>query len=266
MVNAGNGTMERRRKIGVMVESFRLGIRGGIAKAAELGADGFQVYVTSGETAPENMSQSDRKEFCQFVADQGLVISALCADYGKGYLNAEQNKQLIPKTLECIDLAYDLGVNVVTSHIGRLPEDENHPEWRAAQQALTQIGEYSQSKGISFAVETGPESPNHLLKFLQGIPNDGIKINYDPANFAMFGFDQLAGVKILKDYIVHTHAKDGIKGELKEMPLGQGDVDIKKWVSLLDEIGYDGFLTIEREVGEHPIDDITMAIEYLRNL
>ena len=72
------------RKIWVMVDSFRLGVRGGIEKAAEIGADGFQIYVTRGEMQPEVMDADARAAFRRFVAEKGLVISALCADYGKG--------------------------------------------------------------------------------------------------------------------------------------------------------------------------------------
>ena len=102
--------------------------------------------------------------------------------------------------------------------------------------------------------------------FLQQIDAKGARVNYDPANLCMYGFDQLGGVAVLKDYIAHTHAKDGQKGVLKEMPLGEGDVNLPAWVAKLDAIGYDGFLTIEREVGENPVADITKAITYLRGL
>ena len=258
--------MGRKRKIGVMIESFRLGVKGGIKKAAELGADGFQIYVTRGEMAPENMDVSARAAFKQFVADQGLVISALCADYGGGFLDAELNEEKVEKTMGCMDLAVDLGTSIITTHIGHLPDSEDDPKWRVSLEALTTLASYGESIGVCFATETGPESADHLLTFLEQINSSGAKVNYDPANLCMWGFDQVGGVKVLKDHIVHTHAKDGLKGEMKEMPLGKGNVDFPKWVAALDEIGYEGFLTIEREVGDDPEADISMAISFLRTL
>ncbi|MCE5279067.1 MAG: sugar phosphate isomerase/epimerase, partial [Planctomycetaceae bacterium] len=89
----------------------------------------------------------------------------------------------------------------------------------------------------------------------------------DPANLCMFGFDPISGVAALgKKYIAHTHAKDGLKGVLKEVPLGEGGVDFPKYLAALDAIGYDGFLTIEREVGENPAADIIKAVEFLRTM
>jgi len=258
--------MGKKRKVGVMIESFRLGVRAGIEKAAEIGADGFQIYVTKGEMAPENMDRSARQDFRKFVADKKLVISALCADYGKGFLDPELNEELVAKSKKCVDLAVDLGTDVITTHIGVLPEDANDPGYQACKAAVTELADYAASKGVCFATETGPESPEALKAFLDAVGSPGIKANYDPANFCMKGFDQLGGVKVLADYIVHTHAKDGLKDQRKEVPLGEGDVDFPKWVALLDEIGYDGFLTIEREVGDDPVGDIVKAVQFLRTL
>ena len=49
-----------------------------------------------------------------------------------------------------------------------------------------------------------------------------------------------------------------------ETPLGEGHVDIAAWISVLRGIGYQGFLTIEREVGENPERDIAQAVRFLR--
>jgi len=258
--------MAKKRNVGVMIESFRLGVKDGIKKAAELGADGFQIYVTHGEMAPENMDKSARVAFKSFVASQGLVISALCADYGKGFLNPATNPEYVEKTKRCMDLAVDLGTKIITTHIGHVPAAESDPQWQTGIAALTELAQYGDKVGVCFATETGPESADLLVKFLKQIKAKSAKVNYDPANLCMWGFDQLGGVQVLKDYIVHTHAKDGKKGQMKEMPLGEGDVNMAAWVAALDAIGYTGFLTIEREVGDNPVADIQMAINYLRTL
>ena len=146
-----------KRKIGVMIESFRLGVKPGIDKAAEIGADGFQIYVTKGEMAPENMDADARKSFRDLVAAKGLVISALCADYGWGFTDPEKNAEFVPKSKLCVDLAVDLGTDVITTHIGKLPEDKADPQYQACKQAVSELAAYAAEKGISFATETGPD-------------------------------------------------------------------------------------------------------------
>jgi len=270
--------MNTQRKIGIIIDSLRQGTRQGIRTAKELGADGFQIYCTGGDMAPEAMAPSDRQDFKAFVKGLGLEISALCGDLGKGFLNAGTNREILPRYRQIIDLAVDLDVRIVTSHIGRLPADDKDPAWAIGLEALSDLGRYAEARGRVFAMETGPEEPIVLKRFLDAIDNKGVGVNYDPANLIMLGpFDHLGGVKVLANYIVHTHAKDGVcrmsavsaaglraKAEYLEVPLGEGSVAFPHYLQALDAIGYAGYLTIEREVGADPVADIGAAVRYLR--
>ena len=80
--------------------------------------------------------------------------------------------------------------------------------------------------------------------------------------------DPVQAVYTLKDYIVHTHAKDGIvtdqtKHGWLEVPLGTGGVDWDNYLKALNDIGYQGYLTIERECGDTPAKDISEAVRFL---
>ena len=59
-------------------------------------------------------------------------------------------------------------------------------------------------------------------------------------------------------------ALNACKG-FKEVPLGEGQVDWDAYIAALKEIGYDGFLTIERECGDNPENDITLAASFLKS-
>lgn len=265
-----------KRKIGVMLDNLKLPTRKAVEKAREIGADGFQLYVIKGDTAPENMSKEDRKAFVQFVKSQKLEISALCGDMGLGFLDRKTNPQVVARSRLFVDLAVDLGTRIVTTHIGYLPEDERAPEWEIGLEAVTEVARYAESRGCVFASETGPEPPTMLKRFLDKVPSKGMRVNYDPANFIMLGpFDHIGGVKVLADYIVHTHAKDGVclmkhegegKNEYLETPLGEGSVAFPHYLKALDAIGYQGYLTIEREVGADPVADVAKAVKFLRSL
>jgi L-ribulose-5-phosphate 3-epimerase len=271
-------------KIGVIIDSFRLNLVEGIKKAKEVGASGIQVYSTSGAMAPENLTQTRRKEIVDMVASNGLVISALCGDLGSGFTQKETNSPKIEKSKRIMDLAKDLNTNIITTHIGVIPEDSKHPRWAVLQEACETLGEYGDSVGAAFAIETGPETSMVLKKFLDSLNSKGVRVNLDPANLVMVtGDDPVKAVFTLKDYIVHTHAKDGImlrKGNpeviygmveeeiqamesFKEVPLGEGSVNFPEYLKALHSIGYNGFLTIEREVGNDPEKDIRSAVSFL---
>jgi len=277
-------------KIGVMVDSFKLGIKDGIKKAKEIGAEGIQIYAVKGEMDPYNLTKEDRRELLKLIKENGLVVSALCGDLGgHGFAIKENNEVKIEKSKRIMDLAKDLEASVVTTHIGVIPEDENHPRYKVLQEACEELGNYAESVGAYFAIETGPEKAEVLKEFLDSLKSKGVKVNFDPANLVMVtGDDPVQAVYTLKDYIVHTHAKDGIMlkqtnpeiiydyfagdgiEDLRleelflETPLGEGSVDFKAYLKALRNIGYKGFLTVEREVGENPSKDIKAAVDFLR--
>ncbi len=273
-------------KIGVLLESFHKPVGQALKMAGELGVDAVQVYATKGELSPENLKGQALSEFKKAVADSGLTISALCGDLGGGFMDPAANPKKIEKSKAILDLAKELGTNIVTTHIGIVPADVNSERFQIMQEACYQLAEYANSLEAHFAVETGPETAVTLKRFLDTLGSKGVAVNFDPANFVMVtGDDPVKGVFTLADYIVHTHAKDGIKlydldpekiynpaadviitsPAFAEMPLGQGKVDFGGWIGALRQIGYDGYLTIERETGENPVADIRAAVQFLKN-
>lgn len=273
--------------IGVITDCFKTDFLTSLDKAKSLGATGVQIYATSGEMAPENLSPERRREVLKEIKSRGLVVSALCGDLGKGFGNAEINPGLIEKSKRILDLAKDLETDVVTTHIGVVPTESSHPRYQTMQAACAELAAYADSMNAHFAIETGPETAATLKGFLDGLHSTGVAVNLDPANFVMVtGDDPVQAVYTLKDYIVHTHAKDGKKlrdvnpealyglaeqdmladNSFIELPLGEGEVDFKNYLKALNEIGYQGFLTIEREVGDNPEKDITLAVDFLNNL
>ncbi|MBR4896060.1 MAG: sugar phosphate isomerase/epimerase, partial [Clostridia bacterium] len=195
-------------KIGAMVESFRLGFRAGVEKAAELGIEGIQAYATYGELAPENMTPDKIRETLDIVKSNGLVFSALCGDFGHGFMNAEDNKIYVEKSKRVLDLAKKLECNVVTTHIGTVPDEENETR-ETMRIACRELAEYADSVEAAFAVETGPEPGKLLGEFLDSLGAGGVRVNFDPANLVMCVDDRPENaLKYLGKYVVHTHAKD----------------------------------------------------------
>lgn len=276
--------------IGVMVESFKKDFRYAAERAAQLGAKGLQMYCTNGEYAPENMTKGKISELLDIAKSNGLVFSAICGDLGKGFSNPEDNKTGIEKSKRIMELARELECNIVTTHIGVVPEDASCDRYKIMQSACRELAEFADSLGSHFAVETGPERADTLKKFLDSLGSAGVAVNLDPANLVMVtGDDPVQAVYTLKDYIVHTHAKDGVRykesnpdfvyhivhpvpeeysrgGFFEEVPLGEGSVPFDKYLAALEDIGYKGFLTIERECGENPDADIQKAAEYLKSI
>ncbi|RXZ83516.1 sugar phosphate isomerase/epimerase [Paenibacillaceae bacterium] len=294
--------MKLTNKIGVIVDSFGVGVQEGLKKAKEVGADGVQIYAVSGEMDPANLNSSQRKELKSYIGSLGLEISALCGDLaGHGFQDASVNAAKVEKSKRILDLALELGTNIVTTHIGIVPDDRNGAIYAAMHEACDELGRYAKSMNAYFAIETGPEPAAHLKSFLDSLSTNGVSVNFDPANMVMVtGDDPVQGIITLKDYIVHTHVKDGrrlrpldprdVYGFLGydknggmsheklaemaasedsgsgfvELPLGEGGVDFDAYFKAVQEIGYTGYLTIEREVGVQPEVDIRKAVQFIQ--
>ena len=249
-------------KIGVMAESFRKPFRESIEIAARLGAQGIQKYATGGEIY---WTKDQKKEALDIMNSNGLVFSALCGDFGHGFGNPDTDADIIEKSKRVVDLALELGTNVVTTHIGVVPVEENEKK-ELMRKSCRELALYADSVGAAFA-ETGPEKATILCDFLDSLGAGGVRVNFDPANLVMLVADRPeTAVKTLGKYIVHTHAKDGVKkGDgYEELPLGQGDVNFDLYLPALKETGFDGFLTVEREAGDTPEDDIKLAVDFLK--
>ncbi len=275
-------------KIGAMTESFRRPFPEAVKLAAKLGAQGIQTYA-NGEVLRARMTSAEIAETKRIVSGEGLVFSALCGDVGcRMYYKPEECRALIEDEKRMLETARELGTPIVTTHIGVVPEDENTTQYESMHRVCRELAEFADSVGGRFAVETGPEKAEFLKSFLDKLGSRGVSVNLDPANLVMCaGDDPVQAVYTLRDYIVHTHAKDGIQFKpfdtrrlycpdyyglsplenaeacFREVPLGEGGVDWSAYIGALKEIGYDGFLTIERECGDTPEEDIKRAVCFL---
>ena len=278
-------------KIGVITDCFKKPLAESVQLAGQLGFAGVQIYATTGEFSPETLTAERKQEIKELLAKNGLEISALCGDMGgHGYEIEADNAERIEKTKAIIDLAAEFGTSVITTHIGVIPADKTEPRYGVMLRALNACGSYAKSKNITLAIETGPETADTLYAFLQDTEG-GVGVNLDPANFVMVtGQDPVAAVELLGKYIVHTHIKDGVmlkktdpktiydcfaEGGIEalnvadyflETPLGEGHVDFPKYIAALKKVGFDGYLTIERETGADPVADIITARDMVRGI
>lgn len=273
-----------RFPIGIIIDCFKEEFGSALKKSADLGAKGIQMYATYGEHSPRELVGAKRRELLDQVKSSGLCFSAICGDLGQGFADPAKNPSLIEDSKRIMDLAKELETNIVTTHIGVVPADKTHDRYKIMQEACAELARYADSIGAHFAVETGPEPASVLKEFLDSLHSRGVAVNLDPANLVMVtGDDPVQAVYTLKDYIVHTHAKDGIKlfdknpeiiygmveeeiksgRSFREMPLGQGKVDFDNYLKALYDVGYRGFLTIEREVGDDVEGDIRTAVNFL---
>jgi len=175
--------------------------------------------------------------------------------------------------LKGADFTSWLGVKDLVTHVGFIPENPNDLEYPGVVSALRYLAGYCKSNGLNFLFETGQETPVTLLRTIEDIGLDNLGLNLDPANLILYGKgNPVDALDVIGGYVYGVHAKDGKYPTTgrhlgEEVALGQGKVDFPRLVARLKEIGYDGALTIEREItGEQQMIDIRKAKLMLENL
>ena len=108
--------------------------------------------------------------------------------------------------------------------------------------------------GIELVLETGQETADDLAEMLTNLP--GVYVNFDPANMILYGKgDPVRAVGVLAPWIRHIHVKDAFYTKTPgtwgvEAEWTKGDVGADAFVAALDGIGFDGWLSVEREAGD----------------
>jgi sugar phosphate isomerase/epimerase len=181
-----------------------------------------------------------------------------------GYIPAATRAVREARSREVIDAAACMGSPIFACHIGYVPEDRSDPDYIAVRDMVRRVCDYAGGQKLLFALETGQEPAEALMHFIDDTERDNLRVNFDPANMILYGTsDPIEALGVVAPRVVSVHVKDGLwpkkdkPGSLGvEMPLGQGDVGMERFVAKLREIGYKGPLTIEREVAlDQDMDD-----------
>ena len=172
-----------------------------------------------------------------------------------------------------LDRTSALGTNLLTLHGGFLPEP-NDPDRKPFLDTLGQAAALAAEQGITLGLETGQETADLLRRTLDDLQCANVKVNFDPANMLLYDMgDPIRAVEILGPDICSVHCKDanrpttlGTWGE--EVPLGEGEVGMQRFVETLKRVGYAGPLIIEREAGDQQgrIADCVAGIRLLQEI
>ena len=243
--------------------------------AGKIGCTSVQPWAANEEHTPcildpDQATPAVRREAIRLVDELGIRFSGFCSQLmGSvtfGGLDEEDGLDgRIRKTNDVLSLAVELGAPIVTTHVGEIPADVTAPSYQTLLHSVSGIASHAEKVGAVFAPETGQETPEALRAFLETIGSPALKVNFDPCNLLRFGSQEgtIRGVHTLKDYIVHTHAKDW-NPETKRATCGQGEVPWDGYLAALRAIGYSGVLAIEDESGnDDMIGSIRESFQFL---
>jgi sugar phosphate isomerase/epimerase len=253
-----------------------------LAMAAELGLPTVHLHAPTRESRTPDRAAMIQDELSGF----GLEVTCVFAGFdGESYadiLTVQSTVGLAPPATRAVrtaelksiaNFAHQLGVAAVGLHLGFIPQATDYSEYQRLIIATRLMCDHCASRGQSLRLETGQETAEVLCQFLQDVDRPNLAVNFDPANMILYGSgDPLPALEKLGTHVHSVHCKDAQWSDKpgdswgREVPLGEGDVGIPAFLSTLAQIGYDGPLTIEREVGkdaEQRLADLRRAVEVL---
>lgn len=275
-------------RVGVLVKIFMdTDIDKKFAEIRQMGMESCQLVcwdraVLHSDKAAENVKAAMKKH--------GVTITAFwCGWEGRAvwdFYEGQLTLGLVPSDcrhdrlkmlMEGSDFAKKLGVTDFVTHVGFLPENPYDPKYEEVLTACRAIVEKCRKNGQNFLFETGQETPITLKRAIQDIERvlgqGNVGINLDPANLIMYGkSNPVDALEVFGEYVKGVHGKDGkypTDGHFlgDEVPLGQGKVNFPVFVEKLRKVGYEGDITIEREItGEEQKKDILLAKQILDQL
>ena len=237
------------------------------------------------------------KKYC---ADRGVEISSLAFYPNTMDGDLEKREANIAHLKKVINMSALLGVNMVTTFIGRDQLKSVEENLDIFKEVWPPIIKFAEEKGVRVAIENCPmlfgrdqwpggqnlfTTPKLWRQMFEIIDSDYFGINYDPSHFIWQQIDYIKPVYEFRDKIFHVHFKDiklypdrlndvGIMAYPLEymspkLP-GLGDVDWGRYVSALTDIGYDSYACVEVEdkafesSREKILDSVVLSHRYMK--
>ncbi len=243
-----------------------LGVR--LEVAAELGVPTIQLHAPSAALR----TRASAAAFLDRLRGYGITLTAVFGGFeGESYADIPtvvRTVGLVPRESraartremkEIADFARLLEVDVVALHLGFVPHDSSDALYGEIVAVTRDLCDHCRGNRQALHLETGQESADTLVAFIDDVGRENLFVNFDPANMILYGSGEpIAALARVGAFVRSVHCKDAKWAQSpgqewgREVPLGEGDVGMENYLRKLDEIGYSGPLTIEREIPQDP--------------
>ena len=257
--------MTEKWPIGVFT-SIDAGLGVDLAVAKEIGIPTVQIHAPHAG----NRTADHAKQILDRVAEFDIAVTAVFGGFeGESYADIptvvrtvglvppESRAARLAEMKEISDFTKHLGCDVIALHLGFVPHETESPLYQEVVDVTKELCVYAATNGQALHLETGQETAEALNQFIDDVGENNLFVNFDPANMILYGTGEpIEALKLLGQRVKSCHFKDAVWSEKpgdtwgSEVPLGEGKVDIALYMKTLDEIGYEGALTIEREIPE----------------
>ncbi|MCF0074673.1 sugar phosphate isomerase/epimerase [Dyadobacter sp. CY261] len=212
--------------------------------------------------SPQNIAQSRK-----LAEDKGLRIVDLGSSAALHMADPAERKKNLDEAKRFIDLAQQLNCPYVRVFPNDLPKDQEVDKTvELISTGLLELGEYAKNTSVTVLLEShGDVTKKDILANVMGkAEHKHVGLIWDIFNMWSVTKEPPKEVYAqLKQYIRHTHIKDGILegGKIRYVAVGKGEGPLQEAISVLVKDNYKGYYSFEWEKKWHPeIEDPEIVI------
>lgn len=254
--------------VAVATRCFQLPFKESLHAAAASGATGVQ-FDAREELKPGDLTETGRRQLVHSLAERGLSIASLAFPTRRSFYDEEELDARVAMAKRIMEMAWQLKCRVVTARIGKIPADKDAKSYGILLDVLGDLARHANQVGATLAITPTHDSPQALAELLDAIKSGPLGVDFDPAVFVMSGAHPVEAFRLLHASVLHVTARDAIRdidaGGL-EVALGRGEVEWVEVLPLLDEVGYAGWVAVNRTQGDDRAGDVSRGVQFLKNV
>ncbi len=235
----------------------KLPIEDSLAHIAAVGYGGAELATGDDYSTPIDTLDDRRVDEILALYDRHrLVPTAVSGLFGLVAPSVAEQQERLRRFRRAVDVAARLGAPFVAIGSGAAPADWHREQvWAEMRRNAYVVAEYAGEKGVTVALEphwgAAAERPGDALELLAAVGLPSLKINVDVCHPFALGYDLGSIAKILGPHAVYAHVCDvrgRHPGDLQLCNPGEGEIDWPRWLRLLHDTGYQGWITVQISV------------------
>jgi len=274
-------------KIAFSTNAFkRYSLEDSIKEISAIGYEGIEILCDVPHAYPPEFSEKKIQTIKNLLSENNLQISNLNAftlfaigdTYHPSWIEDDKKSRetRVTHTIDCIKMAKKLGAkNISTEPGGPLDGMDKHNFSQMEKlfiDGLQEASKVAEKEGVKILVEPEPslllENSKQFKNFIKKVNSEYVKLNFDIGHFFCVSEDPAQLVYELADYADHFHLADIAQSRVHNHLIpGLGAIDFAQVFQAIDEIGYNGFVTVELyPYQSNPVEAAQKTFDYIRDI
>ncbi|MFL5331398.1 MAG: sugar phosphate isomerase/epimerase family protein [Gemmataceae bacterium] len=237
-----------------------------IRRLAEIGYRGVEIMADVPHAWPAGLLEQQKQEIRNALSRHDMAIANINAFMMNAIADSRQpywhpswiepdihyRQVRIDHTMRALSLARELGApSISTEPGGPVATGESWSEaLKLFVETLKPVVEHAEHEGVSLLIEPEPglllENADQFEEFMRYFDSPRLGLNFDIGHFFCVGEDPAECVRRLRQHVRHIHLEDIAANRVHAHLIpGEGAIDFSAVFDAIQEIRYDGWVTIE---------------------